>query len=274
MTPCEVFISPALAFPDLEIILNVGFMIRNYSCFVLKFPAMSPEFRIEMEMVVDLPSEEDAQNMAGVLKNSLVGLNKVSVERVDYVQPTEVITHEEPQEEVLFPDLSYGQTIRMLRQSQGMVQAELARRSRISIHTLNGVEREKYSHRQRPDSIYRMARQLGFAPDHPVTRELLVKAGYREIVSSKPDVEKVVKAGESSELNFGQSLAHFRTISGLSQRELAKRAGLDVGAISRLERSQRDPRTITLLKITGALGWDVEDPRTKHLLRKLAPKTA
>ena len=45
----------------------------------------------------------------------------------------------------------------------------------------------------------------------------------------------------------------------MSQRELASRAGLDVTAISFIERGLREPRLQTLIKLAGGLGVTLND---------------
>lgn len=56
---------------------------------------------------------------------------------------------------------------------------------------------------------------------------------------------------------FGLTLAILRRASGLTQEQLAERAGLSTRAISDLERGlHRAPRRVTLDLLTGALGCD------------------
>lgn len=55
-------------------------------------------------------------------------------------------------------------------------------------------------------------------------------------------------------LAFGDRLRAARREAGLTQEQLALRAGLDRSAYSELERGQRDVRLSTLLRIESALG--------------------
>ncbi|RYX89449.1 MAG: XRE family transcriptional regulator [Comamonadaceae bacterium] len=65
---------------------------------------------------------------------------------------------------------------------------------------------------------------------------------------------------------FGAVLRRYRAAAGLSQEELAFRAGVDRTFVSRLERGTRQPTITTLLGLGAALGVaaaalmkDVED---------------
>ncbi len=52
----------------------------------------------------------------------------------------------------------------------------------------------------------------------------------------------------------GDNLKELRTLSALTQEELADKAGLTVTALSRIERNQAEPRPSTLRKLAEALG--------------------
>jgi transcriptional regulator with XRE-family HTH domain len=58
-------------------------------------------------------------------------------------------------------------------------------------------------------------------------------------------------------LHFGRNLASQRKRAGLSQEELAERAGLHRTAISLSETGKRNPRLDTLVKLAKALGISV-----------------
>jgi transcriptional regulator with XRE-family HTH domain len=55
---------------------------------------------------------------------------------------------------------------------------------------------------------------------------------------------------------FGVNLRRLRTAAALSQMELSNRSGLDMAEISRLERGQRDPRLMTIVRLATALNAD------------------
>ena len=60
--------------------------------------------------------------------------------------------------------------------------------------------------------------------------------------------------------SFGLLLRRYRLAAGLSQEELAQRAGLSARGISDLERElRRAPRRTTVLQLGEALGLDPED---------------
>ncbi|MEV7394367.1 helix-turn-helix transcriptional regulator [Streptomyces sp. NPDC091215] len=54
--------------------------------------------------------------------------------------------------------------------------------------------------------------------------------------------------------DFGERLRAARQTAGLTQEELAERAGIDRPAYSEIERGLRDARLSTLLRIESALG--------------------
>src|SRR5262249_24442577 len=60
---------------------------------------------------------------------------------------------------------------------------------------------------------------------------------------------------------FGALLQHYRTAAGLSQEELAERAGLSRRGISHLERgARRSPYPATARRLSQALGLDPAQP--------------
>ncbi|WP_234379782.1 helix-turn-helix transcriptional regulator [Streptomyces caniscabiei] len=58
----------------------------------------------------------------------------------------------------------------------------------------------------------------------------------------------------SQRVAFGDRLRAARREAGLTQEQLAHRAGIDRAAYSELERGQRDARLSTLLRIESVLG--------------------
>lgn len=60
-------------------------------------------------------------------------------------------------------------------------------------------------------------------------------------------------------LAFGQKVRVIREKAGLTQREVAKRSGLDVTYISGLERSVRNPSLMSLEKLAKGLGCSMAD---------------
>ncbi|MFD7884111.1 helix-turn-helix domain-containing protein [Streptomyces bauhiniae] len=65
-----------------------------------------------------------------------------------------------------------------------------------------------------------------------------------------PDDDEI----NSRRLAFGDRLRAARREAGLTQNQLAERAGLDRAQISEIERGYRDARLSTLMRIEGALG--------------------
>jgi transcriptional regulator with XRE-family HTH domain len=62
----------------------------------------------------------------------------------------------------------------------------------------------------------------------------------------------------SPEEQFARNLRRQRRSTGLSQEQLAERAGLHPTEISRLERAVREPRLGTMLRLAEGLGVGVE----------------
>jgi transcriptional regulator with XRE-family HTH domain len=52
----------------------------------------------------------------------------------------------------------------------------------------------------------------------------------------------------------GENVRELRTLSALTQEELADRAGITATALSRIERNEAEPRPSTLRKLAAALG--------------------
>ena len=61
----------------------------------------------------------------------------------------------------------------------------------------------------------------------------------------------------NTSLHFGRNLAFLRRKAGLSQEELAERAGLHRTAISLSETGRRNPRLDTMVKLADALAVPV-----------------
>ena len=65
------------------------------------------------------------------------------------------------------------------------------------------------------------------------------------------------KGGEDVALY--QKIAYYREKAGMSQRELADRAGLSPGAIGQYETNRKTPRLETLRRLADALGVSVAE---------------
>ena len=78
-------------------------------------------------------------------------------------------------------------------------------------------------------------------------------------------------------LAFGASIKSLRLKKGLSQRELAKRSGLDVTYISGIERGVRNPSLKSLEKVAKGLGCSMSktfEALDRLDLKKCLPKKA
>ena len=60
-------------------------------------------------------------------------------------------------------------------------------------------------------------------------------------------------------LAFGRRVRAIREKAGLTQREVARRSGLDVTYISGIERSVRNPSLMSLEKLAKGLGCSMAD---------------
>ncbi|MGB3096400.1 MAG: helix-turn-helix domain-containing protein [Candidatus Deferrimicrobiaceae bacterium] len=74
-------------------------------------------------------------------------------------------------------------------------------------------------------------------------------------------------------IDIGARIKHLRQINGLSQADLAERAGLTKGTISQIERNLTSPAVANLLEILSALSetpysFFAEDDEEKILFRK------
>ncbi len=84
---------------------------------------------------------------------------------------------------------------------------------------------------------------------------------YNEIddyIATFSDEERQEYAVAETALDLACVLYHIRQEQGLTQREAAKRAGLQQQAISRLERAASNIQLGTLQRYLGALGYSIE----------------
>lgn len=58
---------------------------------------------------------------------------------------------------------------------------------------------------------------------------------------------------------LGLNIREARSEKGLSQEELAHKAGLDRSYVGDIERGERNPTVVSLLKLARALGMSVSD---------------
>ncbi|QTU45657.1 helix-turn-helix transcriptional regulator [Streptomyces scabiei] len=78
----------------------------------------------------------------------------------------------------------------------------------------------------------------------------MAKVGRVSMPAPPPDAAQLA----ARRLAFGDRLRAARRGAGLTQEQLAARAGMDRSAYSELERGQRDARLATLLRIESVLG--------------------
>lgn len=140
---------------------------------------MSPEFNFSIKMVVDLPSADEAEKTAESLSRTLVGVRQIIVSPT--IIPVELSTVQvEPLAEGQvseFQDnalegLSFGETLRHLRETNGLTQRELGIKAGVDPTTLSRMERGSI-HKPRSNTIYRIGRSLGWEPDDPRVKLLM-----------------------------------------------------------------------------------------------------
>jgi transcriptional regulator with XRE-family HTH domain len=83
-------------------------------------------------------------------------------------------------------------------------------------------------------------------------------------------MEMLILAGPADA--FADRLRRLRLAAGLTQSELAEKAGLNLWGLSKLECSQREPRWSTVIALAEALGCTPNDflpgeGGTPHVLR-------
>ena len=90
---------------------------------------------------------------------------------------------------------------------------------------------------------------------------ILPEGEYRRLVAEvgrgpplpMPDAEGNYPAVEYARASLARKIVRMRTEAGLSQAELARRAGIRVETLNRIERGKRLPATATLARIQRAL---------------------
>jgi DNA-binding XRE family transcriptional regulator len=90
---------------------------------------------------------------------------------------------------------------------------------------------------------------------------VLPEADYRELVGETleppmpaPDADGNYPAVEAARVVLARKIIRRRQAAGLTQAELAKRAGVRVETLSRLEHAKHSPNVATVDKIVRALG--------------------
>lgn len=68
-------------------------------------------------------------------------------------------------------------------------------------------------------------------------------------------------------MDVGLEIANARRAAGLTQAELAQRAGTSQAALSAYESGRKDPSTRTFLRLLGAAGWTTATVRMPAAVR-------
>ena len=106
---------------------------------------------------------------------------------------------------------------------------------------------------------------------------ILPEADYRELVEEtwepalpKPDAQGNYPAVEAARVLLARKIIRQRRAAGLTQSDLAKRAGVRVETLSRLEHAKHSPNIATVDKIVHAL----EQAESVRSARKTATAAA
>jgi transcriptional regulator with XRE-family HTH domain len=132
--------------------------------------------------------------------------------------------------------IALGRTVRELREKRGMSAADLAAAAGIERGRLDALEAGRFDPAY--DVLHALAAGLG------VEAGALVRRAER---AGDLDAHVAIVA-------FGQRLRELRTERGVSQEDIAYRAGVHPTAIGRLEAGRRDPRLTTILRLARGLG--------------------
>jgi transcriptional regulator with XRE-family HTH domain len=121
--------------------------------------------------------------------------------------------------------------VKDLRIARGFTAAELAEKSGVGYRTVRRVERSLV--RPHPRTLQRLAEALGVEPS--------------ELARLMSEVAQDPK-------RKGSFLRDLRIASGMSQPELARRAGINQAFLSQLERGKHEAGPSTVRKLAEALG--------------------
>jgi transcriptional regulator with XRE-family HTH domain len=124
--------------------------------------------------------------------------------------------------------------VRDLRLARGLTAAELAERSGLAYRTVRHVERNLVRN-PHPRTVRRLAAALDVEPSELTQRMSEVPADSKR---------------------RGSLLRELRLASGMSQPELARRAGISQSFLSQLERGRHEAGPSTVRKLAEALGVD------------------
>ena len=135
--------------------------------------------------------------------------------------------------------------IREFRKKAGLSQRELAKRAGLSSTTIQGYEQGRF--RPKIDALLKIAGALSVEVGWPGTGKD-DNAGFMH----------VGKTGDGALLTRS-NIREFRKKAGLTQHELANRAGLSIATIQGYEHGTFRPKIKTLEKVAHALGVEVDE---------------
>ena len=72
-------------------------------------------------------------------------------------------------------------------------------------------------------------------------------------------VEDIIMYLKNNHYYFGNCIRNIMTVKGMTQKELAAKAGITVSSLSRYINDKRIPYVDTAFKIAGALGVSVDE---------------
>lgn len=145
---------------------------------------------------------------------------------------------------------NFGELLRRYRIARGLTQEALAERAGVSVRGLSDLERgvRQYPH---ADTVRRLAEALGLPGEE---RARLADAAIGSVTHAEADSRQVGLRDADKPRSFGALLREHRLAAGLSQEELAERAGLSRRGIADLERGARNfPLGETVRRLAEAL---------------------
>jgi predicted transcriptional regulator len=208
-----------------------------------KLGGYGAEFRVEKNnILIDRAGRYDAQKKVIYSARSTTAAGKIWLDKP--FKPDEQLPRAKTLEDQppampkaltggLRPAIEYGRALlasRLMRRRQtvGLLQRELAARAGIPPETLHRIERAKLT--ARPTTVERVVRALEEA-----------EAEFRK--------QGTLRGGMLERANFAIELVRLRKAAGLTENELAKRAGLVPLTIQMLEKGDRVPHIGTVRRL-------------------------
>jgi transcriptional regulator with XRE-family HTH domain len=103
------------------------------------------------------------------------------------------------------------------------------------------------------------ARRRSELTDSTESRRAGDRPRVRQLREKMRELAMVTRTQESAEFDVGARLPEIRQVHGLTQRQLAEKAGVPHGLISMIERNHNSPSVSSLRKILGGLPMTITE---------------